>query len=143
MKSQAFMHIGPLEQLHLVARLAPKMHISDRTRSDTIVIGKTGFENYPWAVLGSVQKRFEDKYTETLSILEDKKKKEILKGASYARVDGIQDIRDDIELISPEEQFDMFYKAYEEASEFSNYERLKTYFESLYENDAEPFMKIK
>lgn len=143
MKSQTFMHIGPLEQLSLVVRLAPKMHISNKTRSDTIVIGKSGFENYPCAVLGSVQKRFEDKYTETLSILEDKKKKEILKGASYARVDGIQDIRDDIALISPEEQFDMFYKAYETASESSNYERLKAYFESLYENDAEPFIKIK
>ena len=61
MKSQAFMNMGSLDKMVSVARLNPKTRISDRTRSDTIVLGKSGFLNYPWAVFGSVQKRQEDR----------------------------------------------------------------------------------
>lgn len=143
MKSQAFMNMGSLDKMVSVARLNPKTRISDRTRSDTIVLGKSGFLNYPWAVLGSVQKRQEDRYTETLSILENERKIELLRKADIVHIDGIEDRNEVIELITEEERFAMFHEAYEAASEIASYERIKAYFKSLYENEINQFVKTK
>ena len=136
-KSETFLKYGPFENVSLVSKLAQNKKLSQYSNSNTAMITRTDtFRKYPWAYFGSVQNNNE-KYIETLIIDSSENKKEIFKGSKPAIVkrvgltSGGNSSTGSIKVFSAEEQFELFFQAYESFNDTMNFTDLIEYFNNL------------
>lgn len=135
-KSNTFLKYGPFEKVSLVAKLENGKTLSPNSKSTSAMITRAeSFRKYPWAYFGRVEKNSGDAYIETLQIDSSENKKELFKGSRPAVVKTIQGVGEDgsnnIRVFSEEEQFKLFFEAYEAFNTTMDFNNLISYFKSL------------
>lgn len=134
-KSETFLRYGPFDNVSLVAKLAPNKRLSQHSNSNTAMITRAEtFRKYPWAYFGSVQNA-NDKYINTLIIDSSENKKELFKGSRPAIVKKVGPASENPNgggrVFSAEEQFELFFEAYESFSDAMDFTDLIEYFDNL------------